>query len=321
MTSAPRRPGTRRLDTHVSPRALTLAASIAWRHVAADPVRAVVLAQRVLPPPLRGCLRLAGPYGRAAAAWGAGDRDRGAGRAGRLAPSAGRVQPGRGPARGRSRRRAAAARDGSRPPGAGRPPGLARRPPHRRRRSARPGAWPPRPPPAHQPHRRAGRPGAPRPGRFHDRGQFWPDSVHFWPRSWPPEPRPGRPPEQPVDQPGRPPEPRPGPEAASSTWSTTRCPPRAPAYTIRTHEIVLAQQASRPGPARGDQDRLPRDPGRAGRPAPGHAGRHPVPPPAAVAPARPRRRGRRRGPGHGRPAHRADSSRVSCTPRATTPTR
>ena len=74
MTSAPRRPGTRLHDTHVSPRALTLAASIAWRHVAADPVRAVVLAQRVLPPPLRGCLRLAGPYGRAAIAWGAGDR-------------------------------------------------------------------------------------------------------------------------------------------------------------------------------------------------------------------------------------------------------
>jgi len=59
---------------HVSPRALTLATSIAWRHVAADPVRAVVLAQRVLPPPLRGWLRLAGPYGRAAAQWGAGDR-------------------------------------------------------------------------------------------------------------------------------------------------------------------------------------------------------------------------------------------------------
>ena len=75
MTSAPRRPGTRLHDTHVSPRALVLAASIAWRHVAADPVRAVVLAQRVLPPPLRGCLRLAGPYGRAATAWGAGDRD------------------------------------------------------------------------------------------------------------------------------------------------------------------------------------------------------------------------------------------------------
>ena len=74
MTSALRRPGPRRHDMHVSPRALALATSIAWRHAAADPVRAVVLAQRVLPPPLRGWLRLAGPYGRAAAQWGAGDR-------------------------------------------------------------------------------------------------------------------------------------------------------------------------------------------------------------------------------------------------------
>ena len=74
MTSAPRRRGLRRRDTHVSPRAVTLATSIAWRHVAADPVRAVVLAQRVLPQPLRRGLRLAGPYGRAAKQWGAGDR-------------------------------------------------------------------------------------------------------------------------------------------------------------------------------------------------------------------------------------------------------
>ncbi len=75
MTSAPRRPGPRfPRDMHLSPRALTLATSIAWRHAAADPVRAVVLAQRVLPQPLRGRLRLAGPYGRAAALWGAGDR-------------------------------------------------------------------------------------------------------------------------------------------------------------------------------------------------------------------------------------------------------
>src|SRR5580658_10836816 len=75
MTSAPRRPGPRASrGTHVSPRALTLATSIAWRHAAADPVRAVVLAQRVLPQPLRGWLRLAGPYGRAATLWGAGDR-------------------------------------------------------------------------------------------------------------------------------------------------------------------------------------------------------------------------------------------------------
>jgi glycosyltransferase involved in cell wall biosynthesis len=72
MTSAPRRLGFRGL--HASPRALTLATSIAWRHAAADPVRAIILAQRVLPPPLRGALRLAGPYGRAAALWGAGDR-------------------------------------------------------------------------------------------------------------------------------------------------------------------------------------------------------------------------------------------------------
>jgi glycosyltransferase involved in cell wall biosynthesis len=72
MTSAPRRLGPR--DMHLSPRALTLATSIAWRHAAADPVRAIILAQRVLPPPLRGGLRLAGPYGRAAVLWGAGDR-------------------------------------------------------------------------------------------------------------------------------------------------------------------------------------------------------------------------------------------------------
>ncbi len=77
MTSAPRRPGpqaSRLHDTHVSPRALALATSIAWRHVASDPVRALVLAQRVLPNPLRGCLRLAGPYGQATVLWGAGDR-------------------------------------------------------------------------------------------------------------------------------------------------------------------------------------------------------------------------------------------------------
>ncbi len=83
MTSAPRRPGPlssrlydRLQDTHVSPRALTLAASIAWRHATADPVRALVLAQRVAPRRLRGLLRLAGPYGRAALLWGAGDRDK-----------------------------------------------------------------------------------------------------------------------------------------------------------------------------------------------------------------------------------------------------
>jgi glycosyltransferase involved in cell wall biosynthesis len=60
---------------HPSPRALSLAASIAWRHATADPVRALLLAWRVLPVPLRGWLRLAGPYGRAAVLWGAGERD------------------------------------------------------------------------------------------------------------------------------------------------------------------------------------------------------------------------------------------------------
>ena len=44
------------------------------RHVTDDPVRAVTLAWRALPAPLRGLVVLAGPYGRAAALWGAGDR-------------------------------------------------------------------------------------------------------------------------------------------------------------------------------------------------------------------------------------------------------
>ena len=60
--------------TTITPRALALAASIGWQHVTADPVRALLLAWRVLPGPLRGSLRLAGPYGRAAVLWGSGDR-------------------------------------------------------------------------------------------------------------------------------------------------------------------------------------------------------------------------------------------------------
>src|SRR6516162_9463054 len=60
---------------HPSPRAVSLAASIGWRHATDDPVRALLLAWRVLPAPLRGRLRLAGPYGRAAVLWGAGERD------------------------------------------------------------------------------------------------------------------------------------------------------------------------------------------------------------------------------------------------------
>ena len=62
------------MTTSISPRALTLAASIGWRHVTADPVRALLLAWRVLPRPLRSSLKIAGPYGRAAVLWGAGDR-------------------------------------------------------------------------------------------------------------------------------------------------------------------------------------------------------------------------------------------------------
>jgi glycosyltransferase involved in cell wall biosynthesis len=58
-----------------SPRAVCLAASIVCRHVTDDPVRALLLGWRVLPGPLRGWLRCAGPYGRATALWGTGQRD------------------------------------------------------------------------------------------------------------------------------------------------------------------------------------------------------------------------------------------------------
>ncbi len=54
---------------------MSLAASIGWRHAAADPVRSLLLAWRSLPAPLRGWLRLAGPYGRATVLWGTGERD------------------------------------------------------------------------------------------------------------------------------------------------------------------------------------------------------------------------------------------------------
>jgi glycosyltransferase involved in cell wall biosynthesis len=47
---------------------------VTLRHVADDPVRALTLAWRALPAPLRPWIRFAGPYGRAAALWGAGDR-------------------------------------------------------------------------------------------------------------------------------------------------------------------------------------------------------------------------------------------------------
>jgi glycosyltransferase involved in cell wall biosynthesis len=45
-----------------------------WRHLTADPVRALLLGWRVLPGRARGWLRFAGPYGRSAALWGAGER-------------------------------------------------------------------------------------------------------------------------------------------------------------------------------------------------------------------------------------------------------
>jgi len=74
-TPIPRRPRSRAAGLHASPRALTLAASIAWRHAAADPVRALLLAWRALPAPPRDWLRFAGPYGRATVLWEAGERD------------------------------------------------------------------------------------------------------------------------------------------------------------------------------------------------------------------------------------------------------
>jgi len=58
----------------LTPRVISLTASIAWRHVADDPVRAVLLAWRVLPSRCRGAIKVAGPYGRAAALWGTGER-------------------------------------------------------------------------------------------------------------------------------------------------------------------------------------------------------------------------------------------------------
>ena len=53
---------------------MVLAVSVMFRHVSDDPVRALTLAWRALPVPLRGLVRFAGRYGRAAARWGAGDR-------------------------------------------------------------------------------------------------------------------------------------------------------------------------------------------------------------------------------------------------------
>jgi glycosyltransferase involved in cell wall biosynthesis len=49
-----------------------LALSVLWRHASSDPVRALVLAGRI--PALQPALRLAGPYGKAVLLWGSGDR-------------------------------------------------------------------------------------------------------------------------------------------------------------------------------------------------------------------------------------------------------
>ncbi len=56
-------------------RLVLLAASVARRHLAEDPVRTFWLAWRVLPGRSRGLLRLAGPYGRAVTRWGSGNHD------------------------------------------------------------------------------------------------------------------------------------------------------------------------------------------------------------------------------------------------------
>jgi len=59
----------------LSVRLVTLTMSVAWRQLADDPVRALVLAWRVLPGRSRQLVRLAGRYGRAVTLWGAGDVD------------------------------------------------------------------------------------------------------------------------------------------------------------------------------------------------------------------------------------------------------
>ena len=58
----------------MSLRLLTLIASVAWRHLAEDPIRALTLAWRVLPAPGRRIVRRASRYGRALALWERGDQ-------------------------------------------------------------------------------------------------------------------------------------------------------------------------------------------------------------------------------------------------------
>jgi glycosyltransferase involved in cell wall biosynthesis len=66
--------GADRLSGRVSLRLLTLTVSVAWRHLAEDPVRATTLAWRILPRPGRRIVRRVSRYGRALALWERGDR-------------------------------------------------------------------------------------------------------------------------------------------------------------------------------------------------------------------------------------------------------
>ncbi|MGE5292326.1 MAG: glycosyltransferase family 4 protein [Micromonosporaceae bacterium] len=63
-----------RLSRRISLRLLTLTASVAWRHLSEDPVRATTLAWRILPRPGRRIAARVGPYGAALALWERGDR-------------------------------------------------------------------------------------------------------------------------------------------------------------------------------------------------------------------------------------------------------
>jgi glycosyltransferase involved in cell wall biosynthesis len=62
------------LSGRISLRLLTLTASVAWRHLNEDPVRATTLAWRILPRPGRRIVRRVSRYGRALALWERGDQ-------------------------------------------------------------------------------------------------------------------------------------------------------------------------------------------------------------------------------------------------------
>ncbi len=61
-------------NRRISPRLVTLTASVAWRHITEDRVRAAALAWRILPRPGRRPLRRVSRYGRALGLWEHGDR-------------------------------------------------------------------------------------------------------------------------------------------------------------------------------------------------------------------------------------------------------